>query len=521
MSQTLYDVLLKVDFTQIDGATVSVKKLNDANNDAAKGMKAVSEAASDAVEPLKKVASAHAGVNRELIVLGHEAMVGNWSRFGGSMLVLGERTNALGAIFGALATPVGAAAVAIVGAIAAVGVAFVQAHKEAKEFASALYLTNNYAGLTTSSMHSLADTLSNEVNSSYGTAFHAVLNLAKAGQYTKEQLALLAPIVINDSRMSGIAIDKVADSYANLARSPTKFMEAFNESHHVFTPKQQEQIRLLEETGRSQEAVTLALKSYTEYQKGPGKKAIEENLSLMDKEIIGLGLMWDAFKRFTGAEKVTPMDQLKELNKEIDTLQAKVGDLSKHSAHSMAMPGDVSDLKNLLDKRKKLMLEIAKDDKENRERANDSLKSQLYQEGSDYLTGLGVKGARSLKIELEKFDKEVKNIRLSNPDSDLLDPEYLKAARQKVIDANTPKRKDPKEIHMAQVDKPASDPYEVWNKSLEKLLDNAEHFSELKKAQIELAHIDEEVATKNAQIDKENAARKEFNEANAVYNCAV
>ncbi|WP_197331293.1 hypothetical protein [Ralstonia syzygii] len=52
---------------------------------------------------------ATAGARRELLVLAHEASQGSWKNFGGSLLVLGERTDALSALMNKTALSIGAA----------------------------------------------------------------------------------------------------------------------------------------------------------------------------------------------------------------------------------------------------------------------------------------------------------------------------------------------------------------------------------------------------------------------------
>ena len=99
-----------------------------------------------------KVASAHAGVNRELLVLGHEISQGNFSRFGGSLLVLAERTNALHfAMTGVGAATLGVGA-ALVGSLALIAKGAIDADKLAKS----MQLTGNYAAVTSENLAHLS-----------------------------------------------------------------------------------------------------------------------------------------------------------------------------------------------------------------------------------------------------------------------------------------------------------------------------------------------------------------------------
>lgn len=90
-----------------------------------------------------------AGAKRELLVLAHELATGRYSRFGGSMLVLGERTGAAALLFSKAALAV----LAVTGAFAALGYAAAHAEEAQRGLNSlAIQLTaTGHAGEFTSS----------------------------------------------------------------------------------------------------------------------------------------------------------------------------------------------------------------------------------------------------------------------------------------------------------------------------------------------------------------------------------
>ena len=90
----------------------SVAELNAELNATGNAVKTVEVGAASAATAHEGLSLATAGAKRELIVLGHEMVQGNYSRFGGSLMVLAER-------MGGLSGP----AMAAGGAIAAVGYA--------------------------------------------------------------------------------------------------------------------------------------------------------------------------------------------------------------------------------------------------------------------------------------------------------------------------------------------------------------------------------------------------------------
>ena len=76
-----------------------------------------------------------AGATRELIVLAHEALTGNFSRIPGSMMVMGERIGGIGPLLAAAFTPVGAAVVGVTAAVTAGGYAWYEWSQQAQRAA--------------------------------------------------------------------------------------------------------------------------------------------------------------------------------------------------------------------------------------------------------------------------------------------------------------------------------------------------------------------------------------------------
>ncbi|MBL3955412.1 phage tail length tape measure family protein, partial [Bacteroides thetaiotaomicron] len=89
------------------------------------------------------VGHASVAARRELLVLAHELSMGNYKRFAGSLMVLGEQLDWMGKIM----TPTGAAIGLIAGAIAAMAAAAIHGATQMSHLKDELVLTGNYAGL--------------------------------------------------------------------------------------------------------------------------------------------------------------------------------------------------------------------------------------------------------------------------------------------------------------------------------------------------------------------------------------
>lgn len=95
---------------------------------------------------------ATAGARRELLVLAHEASQGSWKNFGGSLLVLGERTDALSMLMNKTALSIGA----VVGVLALAAHAVVKAGEELAVYGDQVEQLHQKTGLTTDSIQQWA-----------------------------------------------------------------------------------------------------------------------------------------------------------------------------------------------------------------------------------------------------------------------------------------------------------------------------------------------------------------------------
>jgi uncharacterized coiled-coil protein SlyX len=83
--------------------------------------------AEKATPAMDAVGRSTVGTRREIMVLGHEIISGNFSRIPGSLMVLVERTGGVGAAFGMLANPVALAGAAVAGVAAVFASMVIQA----------------------------------------------------------------------------------------------------------------------------------------------------------------------------------------------------------------------------------------------------------------------------------------------------------------------------------------------------------------------------------------------------------
>ncbi|NVD74530.1 phage tail length tape measure family protein [Duganella sp. BJB1802] len=197
-----------------------------------------------------------AGATRELMVLGHEIISGNFSRLPGSLIVLGERTNAMHAAISALGAGTLVAGAVVVGAVAAIGYAFAEGAAQSSEFAKSVALTGNAAGVTEGQLNGMAAALGALEDAGAGHARTVLQTLISTGQFTGESLLAVGGAALTMSKLTGQSAEEVASDFAKMADGVVKFVDEHEKRYHALSTAQYQHIRQLEEEGKAQQAMT-------------------------------------------------------------------------------------------------------------------------------------------------------------------------------------------------------------------------------------------------------------------------
>lgn len=248
-----------------------------------------------------------AGAKRELLVLAHELSQGNFKQFGGSMLVLGERTGAASLLFSAA----GLAALGFAGAIAGVTYAIFKGAEEENKFNASLVLTGNYAGMTAASLRELAD-VSAIAGGNIGTAKEAVIELATSGKFTAGQIEMISKAAVDMQYAAGIAVTDIVKKFEELSKSPVEASLKLNETEHYLTLALFEQIQALEDKGLHVDAAKLAVNAYAD--------TVETRAKDISKNLGAIERLWHAIKN-AGSEAI---DAIMQDGKALDKTQQLV-----------------------------------------------------------------------------------------------------------------------------------------------------------------------------------------------------
>ncbi|MCY0910832.1 phage tail length tape measure family protein [Massilia antarctica] len=468
------------------------------------------------------------GARRELLVLAHELSQGNYQKFGGSMMVLGEQTGAAGLLFSAA----GIAALSLAAAVAAVGYAMIKGISEQKHMNDALIMTGGYAGVTGDKLNELAHAAV-EAGGSIGEAKKAATELAASGKFTGEQIGYITEAVVGIEHATGKSIEKTIKEFESLAVQTTgssaRATEAISrqtvkldDTYHFLTESVYEQIRALEKEGNAKEASALAMEVYAKAQKDRTDQILEN--------VGSIAHAWHGVKEAIGGA----MDVLGNIGKkatpgsEVKRLSGMLQDFDQGLAGSNERLGRAPNAMNEGTERArtKLVLELT-DAVEKLNKANAAANAQgaksLAESEAVHAASritmdnqkLQKKGLSELTIAMDAYHEDIKKIKAVNPDSILLTPAAIAAHEAALTKAHTvaaPKAKVDKAENTGMNDRMARVQDEVnaekmmieqlsrvddlWHKA--GLLSDAEFYKN--KRDYATAAANEEVAGFNAQL---------------------
>lgn len=200
-------------------------------------------------------------------------------------------------------------------AIAALIVAYKQGSDEATAYNTALALTGNTAGTTSDQLAGIAK----EVSAVNGTIHEAAATLALLAGSTKipvQSFQAIATAAANMEDATGKAASETVAEFAKIAADPVSAVLKLNESLNFLTVGVYEQIKALQEAGKTQEAATLATNTYADAINSRTSE-ISDNLGSVERAWKAVGdtakLAWDAFlavgREKTIDEKLTELDE--------------------------------------------------------------------------------------------------------------------------------------------------------------------------------------------------------------------
>jgi phage-related minor tail protein len=166
-----------------------------------------------------------------------------------------------------------------------------KAEQENFAFSKALVESGNEAGVTADQLQDMAKHMDG-VAITQAKASQAIAMFASTGRVAAANLEAFSAVAIKLERTAGIPVQKTAQDFAELGRSPVKASRKLNEQYNYLTASVYDQVKALQAQGAIAAAGEIAQKAYADAQHARTKK-LEESLGTLHRTGVDIGKIWD------------------------------------------------------------------------------------------------------------------------------------------------------------------------------------------------------------------------------------
>ncbi len=373
----------------------------------------------------------------ELLVLAHEALQGRFTRMPGSLMVLGEYTNAASLAF----TGMGAAMLGVVGTLGFLAYATYKGVTSQREMTNAVIMTGYYAQSTGDRLNDMAHAAV-ESGGSIGEAKKAVTALAASGKFTGDQLMYITDSVVAMEHATGQSIDLTIKQFESLAvqaqghstnmtQAVGKAVLKLDDQYHFLNTSIYEQIVALEKEGRAKEASAIATKTFADVTKQRAEEAVEN--------VGNIVAIWKAVTHAIGGAVDAAGNWGKRQTPKIavDKISNELAEFDANSAATSGNGAGADQLARIADHRSAIVNRLitavtalnkvdAEANKIGAENKRNSDANHAIQENEAMMLRLKRKEQGELNTALFAYRDNLKIIAEQDPNSDRLDPARIK-----------------------------------------------------------------------------------------------
>lgn len=231
-------------------------------------------------------------------------------------------------------------------AVGVLGYAFYKGAQEQQDFQKTLILTGNAAGVTASQLGSIAAKVGSMGNGTTGRAAEVLNQIAASGKVAAGSLTTFTDAALKMERAGGPAAEETAKAFADLGKAPLEASLKLNESANYLTRSVYEQIKALEEQGKTSEAAAVAQKAYADALNDRAP-AMLQNLGLIERAWLGIK---DAAK---GAAddllSIGRPDGIAELQRQLNNAQVRANNAGPAGLTAILAQREVESLREQLE----------------------------------------------------------------------------------------------------------------------------------------------------------------------------
>ncbi|MBK0003361.1 phage tail length tape measure family protein [Erwinia sp. S38] len=186
------------------------------------------------------------------------------------------------------------ALIAIVGTLT---YAWYKGSQEQQDYNKALIMTGNIAGTTAGKLADMASRVASDTGNPIGDVADVLTKVVASGKIAAGSIEAVTSAIVSMTDSSDIAAETLVSDFEKIAQNPVTAIGELNEKYNFLTLDIYNQIRALQEQGRTQEAVKLATDTYANAVNGMSDR-LADNLGIIESAWKTLGDTakgaWDA-----------------------------------------------------------------------------------------------------------------------------------------------------------------------------------------------------------------------------------
>ncbi|MDQ5907515.1 MAG: hypothetical protein QG590_2000, partial [Pseudomonadota bacterium] len=318
--------------------------------------------------------------------------------FGGA----GAAAKALGGYVVGLLTPLNLA----VAAIGGIGYAAYSGASEMDEFKKNLVLTGNISGITTDKFNSMAAAMGNISGITRGAAAEALTAMAASGNIGSASIQKLTEAALKFEKAGGPAVAETAKQFESLGKEPLKASIELDKQTHHLTLAVYEQIKALEDQGKTSEAAAVAQNAWAD--------VLEQRTPQMVANIGRIEKAWATLKKgAAGAfDDLKSIGRTDALDVQAADLHAKIGNIEstlQRTVHSATRINLQQEKRKLITELQALYVEIRKTHKEESDKTEEAAKKEAAKAaniGADAIIDSQRSKRERHAAELKKLDDQ-------------------------------------------------------------------------------------------------------------------
>ncbi|TCG08381.1 phage tail tape measure protein [Paraburkholderia steynii] len=226
------------------------------------------EGAEEAAKSIEKIGHTSTAARRELLVLAHELSQGNYKRFGGSLMVLGEQMDWMGKIM----SPVGLAVGALTAVIGGLAAAAYKGAEQQAAFSRAVQVTGNYAGMTQSHFETMTKSVAQNADITESSARDITQALLATGRFGGEALEHVAMAAATMQHLTGEKAEEVVKDFTKMSDGALKWALEADKQYHFVTGALFDQVKALEDAGEKERAMIVVSDALTAAKQRQGEQ---------------------------------------------------------------------------------------------------------------------------------------------------------------------------------------------------------------------------------------------------------